>query len=325
MVVLFHVGSGLGQAFELSSNPFKGGASGVDIFFVLSGFIIAYTADPSRGVVHFLKRRIARIVPLYWFLTSGIILVALLMPQLLNSTVVNTQTVWKSYLFIPYLKENGLVQPILFLGWTLCYEMYFYAIFALSLVAGRHASWVSCIAICGVVLAGALWPDGPVLWRFYTEAVILEFVFGILLYQFFLRCPTMRNGSLLLATAFFATGAGLFAADLSLPSVMGHGIPAAFIVAAFLCLPLSQGPAVAALALLGDASYALYLSHPYIIQIPVKLLGEAWGFAATASLTSLFVGLAVLVSLGLHAWIEKPAKSILLRIDDRNSRMKRRL
>jgi peptidoglycan/LPS O-acetylase OafA/YrhL len=312
LVVLFHAGAGLQIEFGLSSNLFYYGASGVDVFFVLSGFIIAYTSDASRGVFYFLKRRVARIVPLYWFLTAGVIAIALVMPQLLNSTVVNAETVWKSFLFIPYQKDSGLVQPILFLGWTLCYEMYFYLVFAGALMAGRQTPWVVCAVISLVVLFGAAWPEGPVLWRFYSDPITLEFLYGVLLHQVFLRWPLLRQGSLPLAAALCGLGLALYVAGVGLPRFLGQGVPAAILVVGFLCLRLPEGRTVALLVLLGDASYSLYLSHPYVLQLPIKLLGASHGLALATLASAAFVGVAVLASLALFFCIEKPAQRLVL-------------
>jgi exopolysaccharide production protein ExoZ len=314
LVVLFHLGSGLEQSFGLSSNIFFFGASGVDVFFVLSGFIIAYTTDPARGVIHFLKRRVARIVPLYWFLTSGVVLIALIAPSLLQSTEVTPETLWRSYLFLPYEKDNGFTQPLLFLGWTLCYEAYFYAIFAASLIAGRFAPWVACTVIFYIFLIGLLWPEGSVLWRFYTDPIIVEFLFGVLLHRLYLHWPAMREGSRPLAGGLFAAGVAFYVLLFDSPDVFGKGVSATLIVAAFLCLKLSGGRILALLVLLGDASYSLYLSHPYVLQLPIRTMGEDFGFIPTALVASSFVALAVLVSLALFFAVERPAQSFLLRL-----------
>ena len=111
-VVLFHIGSGLQIEFGYQNNIFVFGAAGVDIFFVISGFIIAYTTDATKGAWVFCRRRVVRIVPLYWTLTLGVAAVALARPDLLNSTVVNGETLLKSLFFIPFEKTNGMVQPV---------------------------------------------------------------------------------------------------------------------------------------------------------------------------------------------------------------------
>jgi peptidoglycan/LPS O-acetylase OafA/YrhL len=110
---------------DFSKNYFAFGNHGVDVFFVLSGFVITYTAHPEKGSLYFMKRRAARIIPLYWLLTFGVGLLSIIRPDFLLTTTFNINNLLLSLAFIPYIKESGLTQPILFLGWTLNYEMFF--------------------------------------------------------------------------------------------------------------------------------------------------------------------------------------------------------
>ncbi|WCS24878.1 acyltransferase [Methylobacterium sp. NMS14P] len=313
LVVLFHVGSGLSVETGRASNPFHDGVIGVDIFFVLSGFIIAYTAEPARGMGHFALRRAARVVPLYWLLTTGVIFVALAAPTLVNGTTVSAEKIIRSYLFIPYQKDNGLIQPLLFLGWTLCFEMYFYALFCLCLTAGRYAVWLSCALLSLIVLVGWIRPEGEVLWRFYTSPLILEFAFGLLLSQVYAsRLPFERRGTAL--AALLASGALLlYLLDPDLPSVIKHGFVATLIVASFLSLPPLSGRWVAILVLLGDASYALYLSHPYFVQASIKIAAPRVGVDLALLAVVFGVGLAIAIAVLLHRLVERPAQSFIIK------------
>src|SRR5271166_6609820 len=108
-VVLVH----LCQVYGFRS-PF--GLCGVDVFFVLSGFIMAMLSTREKN--DFLARRLIRIVPLYWLCTFAVFFAALLMPGLLHSTTPDWNNLLKSLFFLPYRKESGAVQPLLFLGWT---------------------------------------------------------------------------------------------------------------------------------------------------------------------------------------------------------------
>lgn len=313
LVVLFHVGSGLSVEAGGASNPFNDGVIGVDIFFVLSGFIIAYTAEPARGISHFAVRRVARVVPLYWLLTTGVVFVTLMAPALVNGTTVSTEKIIRSYLFIPYQKDNGLVQPLLFLGWTLCYEMYFYALFCLCLSAGRHAAWIACALLSLIVLVGWIRPEGGTLWHFYTNPMILEFAFGLALSQIYAIGLPIDRGRTALA-ALLAIGALLlYLLDLDLPSVIKHGFVATLIVASCLSLPPMSGRLVANLILLGDASYALYLSHPYFVQASIKIAAPRVGAEFALLAVGIGVGLAIAIAVVLHRVVERPAQSFILK------------
>jgi exopolysaccharide production protein ExoZ len=312
-VVLFHVGSGLVEQGVLQSNPFEFGSKGVDVFFVLSGFIIAYTSDPAKGFAYFAWRRIARVVPIYWLLTLGIIVIASLKPDLLNSTVVTVETVLKSFLFLPYEKSNGAVQPLLFLGWTLCYEMFFYLIFGICMLFGKGTVWRTCGVIAILLALRAVWPAGSVEWRFYTDPILAEFALGMLIQKLFSASTQLKSGSGSLSLLL------LIAAPVAYVIVMqfAPGIPASaafsgLLVIACLCWKMPHTRLMAVLVLLGDASYSLYLVHPYLIQLAIKLQGPdtSWPIVVTAVTCASL--LAVVASVFLYRLIERPAQSVLM-------------
>nr|WP_232247679.1 acyltransferase family protein [Pseudomonas putida] len=112
------------------------GDFGVDIFFVISGFVMWVTTEgKNKGIREFWVSRILRVAPLYWVFTCVLVAAALLMPSLFfNSRAVDPVFLLKSLFFIPALNPDvGDVTPVYTIGWTLTYEMFFYAIFGLSL------------------------------------------------------------------------------------------------------------------------------------------------------------------------------------------------
>jgi peptidoglycan/LPS O-acetylase OafA/YrhL len=102
-------------------NFFSTGTFGVDIFFIISGFIIAYMV--SKTTEDFLIKRIIRIVPLYFLATVAMALTVMFFPNHIRSTTISVSGFMKSILFIPGPENRG--QPILGQGWTLNYEMFF--------------------------------------------------------------------------------------------------------------------------------------------------------------------------------------------------------
>lgn len=314
-VVLFHVGSGLQIQYQLTTNPFGLGAAGVDIFFVLSGFIISYTTNPARGFLDFARRRVARVVPLYWLLTLAVIIIALAKPDLLNSTVLTQQAIIRSFLFVPYEKSNGAIQPLLFLGWTLCYEMFFYLIYGLcALVSGRGASWLASGVLLFLVGLNSLWPDGSAEWRFYTSPILVEFVLGMGLQEVFSGSDYFRNGSQLLALmSIICAPVAYFTASLVLPGIVPPAIFSALIVIGCLFWKVQKTRLVLALVLLGDASYSLYLVHPYTIQLVMKLLSKDASLGLVFLLLCAAIIWTVAISLALYRLVERPSQRFLLK------------
>jgi exopolysaccharide production protein ExoZ len=257
---------------------FGNGAWGVDIFFVISGFIMCYITQKSGD--HFFSKRIIRIVPLYWLGTIGVFCVALAFPSLLNNTKADLVDLVKSLLFIPFQKGQ-YIQPVLFLGWTLNYEMFFYFLFALSIAINRSYRWIICsTALILLALAGKLFSFENPIPKFYTSGILIEFAFGMLAYQIYsLRIghwttPNSHSKWLYILYAIVALGS-LAALPLleGVSRIVGRGIvwgiPAfLFFLASIRCLSGRQLPKAA--LWLGDASYSLYLFHPYIIAVFIK-------------------------------------------------------
>lgn len=155
------------------------GSFGVDIFFVISGFVIAYVSVFEKPEAFVLKR-LFRVVPLYWLGTLAVFAVAGVAPSLVNSTTSNLIDLVKSLFFIPYVKGNGLTHPVLFLGWTLNYEVLFYAIFSVALMFGSKAApVVATIIISVLVLIGQIFSIHTEPFRFWTQPITLEFLFGV--------------------------------------------------------------------------------------------------------------------------------------------------
>src|SRR5215467_2504234 len=139
-VVAFHV------RFDFVNNvsppgflpaAFNLGAAGVDLFFVISGFVMVYSSESLFGRPNapatFLLRRIVRIVPLYWLMTS--VMLAYVLARGFGPSDASPQLALASYFFIPYRRPSGAMDPLYGIGWTLNYEMFFYVVFAVAMAA----------------------------------------------------------------------------------------------------------------------------------------------------------------------------------------------
>jgi peptidoglycan/LPS O-acetylase OafA/YrhL len=289
---------------------------GVDIFFVISGFIMLYTTAGKFGTPgaarQFLIRRLQRIAPLYWLMTAALIVGALIAPKLLNVPIEGWRPIVESYLFIPGLRANGEVRPILALGWTLNYEMFFYVLFAavLFLPLKRGLLLLTAFFVC-FVAAGALVQMPTTALAFWSDSIIFEFLFGVavaLLFRANVRLSAPVALLLFVAGAVLAVGLGpLWGVSDTLPRFVSAGIPAAMIVFAAACGPrLPASWFIAPLVLIGDASYSLYLSHPFVIRplrnvwmmLPPQLPVWAYVVACCAA--------AILGAIAVYWLIERP-------------------
>jgi exopolysaccharide production protein ExoZ len=259
--------------FHLNPGGFTIGAFGVDIFFVLSGFVMVWTAECDQPG-HFLTRRIIRVVPLYWAVTLAMC-TASLVPGLFSTFTFNPQSLTQSLLFIPYANENGDFWPLIIPGWTLNYEMFFYVIFALSLWLKKPLQFTLSLLL-GLVILGLFFPfpsTSPA--TFWTHNIILEFALGMLLARYRLYGGPLLAG-LLIVLGFSALLVDGFSVVTPEWRFIYWGIPALAIVAG--CLLLEQNRAWPAwlkpMEAVGDASYSLYLTHGIVIAFCFKLLGE---------------------------------------------------
>ena len=291
-------------------------AFGVDIFFVLSGFIMAHTAASEFGKdgapLRFFRRRCARVVPLYWLLTTVMLIGAALAPSLLNVPVGGLYHVIASYLFVPDARGVGEVRPVMALGWTLNYEMLFYVMFSIALMTPIRfgVAWLSGL-MAMLALSHAFIDPSHVPVVFWTDPLILEFLFGV--YVALIYRAGWRLGA---GTALLVSGVGLIGFlrlstpwdDAALPVFLRSGVPAAVMVfAAALGPSAPMNRLTASIVLLGDASYSLYLVHPFVLRparaIWAKAIGghmPLWLFVPAA------VAACVVVAVIVYRRVESP-------------------
>ena len=161
---------------------FNIGYGGVDVFFVISGFIMG-TIGVREAPNEFFGKRLIRIVPLYWAVTIAMCLLSLL-PGAFQQFTFDLPRLVKSLLFIPHVDvPTGRVWPLLVPGWTLNYEMFFYAVFAIGLALGRPVM-LSVTLMIALVATGLLVAPTNSIWATYTNPMLLEFVSGVALSPF---------------------------------------------------------------------------------------------------------------------------------------------
>jgi peptidoglycan/LPS O-acetylase OafA/YrhL len=291
LVVLFHAGDLLSGPKDYGRVPFGGslafGRAGVDVFFVLSGFIISFihasdvAGEPGtrrRRLAAFARKRLLRIYPSYW-ICSLILLAIMLISPTPDRREHDPAFVLSSFFLLPSMNE-----PLLGPGWSLRHELLFYAIFGLA-IANRSAGilamavWFTAIGANIVAILATGSPiAGGLVGSWLLSPLNAEFLAGIGV-TLILRRPVPYTAGLIAAGLLIFAGCAY--AEVAWPNIPPNWPPLHLGYAAATCLTLTglvarertTGLAVPRwLVRLGDASYALYLLHVIVIMIGVFAL-----------------------------------------------------
>ncbi|SOE86904.1 Peptidoglycan/LPS O-acetylase OafA/YrhL, contains acyltransferase and SGNH-hydrolase domains [Burkholderia sp. YR290] len=296
----------------------------VDVFFVLSGFVIALALEAgTTSVREFIASRLVRIVPLYWLATLLVFFGALLRPDLFNSTTANLSELLKSLFFIPYRKQSGHMFPMLFVGWTLNYEMLFYATSALALWRfRRNASLVFAaitLMLAAAFLIASLAHSNRAIVEFLAYDRLLEFPLGIAVWFVWrkgVRIPVAIAAPGAVAMYVLMTCIERAWPDLS--PVVGHGVPTCLLLMSTLSLEglVVDSALTRGLLYLGDASYATYLIHPFVVEGMRKLVPNVvHGFdVRSPGGVILAIVVASVVGCVVYRYVDKPLHRAMARL-----------
>ena len=296
-VVFFHIIS-TASSYSQSSTTFqflKGwGASGVDVFFVISGFVMLHTQMIKRkSPLEFVKGRLIRIVPIYWVLTLFVASLFYLFPLIFRTLDFTRLQLFSSLFFVSSVfVDNG---PIIYVGWSLEWEVLFYLFFAIALFSKTWRSFGLVVALSLTLVA-----------VFTKSSIVLEFLLGTV-FAFLLHYKTISKkvGLIVFLVGFLLLALSLIPAvkSFEINRFFKWGIPSFFIV---LGLVYSSQVSNSLLVYLGGASYSIYLvqmlSIPLFYKLSSKLLvGWSPGVLALACLV-------FSVSFGcfVYSFIEKP-------------------
>ncbi len=310
LVVAYHaVGSwaSAGAAPRVADAVWVNGASGVDVFFVISGFVMAVSGSGAYGPAaawRFAVRRCHRLVPLYWLLTGAKLAVL----ALSGAAAYNAWHVAASLVFIPSRDSLGVVRPVLGVGWTLQFEALFYALFALALAVRRPPLRVMLPLLVPLAVAGFFRRDGWPACLVLANGLVLEFCLGAGLAA---ACRRWQPGP--------AASAALLAAGLVLLMTLPEpgpwrflvwGLPAAMMVAGAVWLePFARGRLSPAVLAIGGASYATYLLHPFVVPVLTRaVLPHAPGRAGLWALIVLSLAVSTAGGAALDRWLDQPVQ-----------------
>lgn len=247
-------------------------ASGVDLFFVISGFIIYNSIiGSSSSAFIFLAKRLWRVVPLYWFYTFVAVMATMLLPGIVLQPSVEINEVMKSLLFIPYMNtEFGVHLPFLTVGWTLNYEMYFYVASFFAMLISRK-NYLLIISFLIISISSIIaWVSNDT--SFYADGVVNEFLIGVFVGWLY-RSGIIKGINSKLCLLLILLALGFILASNSYHDYISVGIPCGVIV---LCFSISESrlngrKVIKYLSILGDWSYSTYLSHVLVICIVMRV------------------------------------------------------
>ena len=317
MVLIYHVPVQLGRMGYAGPWP-AGLAGGVDIFYVISGFIMWVTTvgRPQDTPLTFWRRRILRIVPLYWAVTGFVTALMLVSPGLLQSSRFDLAHVAASFLFVGYSHPlTHMIEPVVIPGWTLNHEMFFYLLFGLFLLvpaSWRFAGMIATLAL--LVLLGSISRQAPdSVGGFYTSGMLLEFGLGVAVGVIATRGAGLARLSSATGWAMLAIGAAgvmMLPQVVALPRLLASGLPSALLLAGLLVVEAHHGLFRSALLHgMGDASYSIYLSHMITLSATSQLwraLGLATDLRALALYALLSIAISVAAGCLLYLLVEKP-------------------
>ncbi len=306
MVVLTHSTYYAWLRLDKHFGVWGSGAKGVDIFFVLSGFVMIYSSqkllnDPNGWKI-FAERRIVRIVPIYWIATSFQVIVLFATTGYVLDTQSGVINTVGSYLFLPAYNSAGAITPVLGVGWTLNFEMFFYFLFTLALFfrvnVYKFVGAILTVLALGAFIRQRHWPAAS----FYLNTCVLQFFYGMLIAKL---CLSGKHIHKYLAIPLLGIGFLGLIGPWHLLHGLQDGLAAALIVYSMASLE-DFLPHVPRFVLYGaDASYVIYLFHPFIAPlVPVALM--------KLHLLNPWLAVVCSVSLGLaggcvvHQFVEAP-------------------
>jgi peptidoglycan/LPS O-acetylase OafA/YrhL len=295
------------------------GESGADILFVVSGFLALYASfrpgNPVPSASGFLVRRAMRLYPFYWACLVGFL--AIWFAGFLHSRDLTAGAVAKSLLLIP----SG--DTLMGLSWVLSYQVFFFLVFSATLpLRSRDASLALVSAIMVLVLAIAnLFPEGD-LRDFFAKPVLIEFCFGMLAARLFLvrseQAPASPYWSLLAFAVLAVAPSFVSQPDASgapgLARVIFWGLPATLLAITFVSLKPPGTLSGRIGLLLGNASYAIYLAHFFVMIVYLKLLKDTHvGDRSQIFIIPVIVAISIMAGLVAHFGIERPLRVLLER------------
>jgi exopolysaccharide production protein ExoZ len=303
LVVVLHSYNYLFVRGIVTENEYYGiGRSGVDVFFVISGFIIYLVTNKQyqKGEIFnsFLLKRIIRIAPTYWFYSFLIGFILFFFPSLFSDNKsFDNWHFFMSFMFIPWESAIGQIKPILPVGWTLNYELYFYLVVTTLLVLQRKYFFIGLVLwMFSSVIVGCFLDFHLPILNLLTSPLLLEFVMGMVVGYIYFNYDTIKGDIwiFIIATVVFVNT--IFWDTSTAYRVLKWGVPASLIILSLVFIEKNNKLKLPPLFIkLGSSSYSLYLTHIFSINA----FGFVWSnyisksydyFLPIVVILSLFIG-----------------------------------
>lgn len=313
MVVFHHYSQGIFDN-DMSSSVLGGefgaffhhyGKLGVDIFFVISGFIMFFSlAKSTRSPRIFLIHRAVRVVPVYWFYTLLLVVISLF-SFIDLTTELSASSLFKSLFFIPHDNPSDQLGtfPFLTVGWTLNFEMFFYALLgSMLIIFKRKAEFITFIIL---LLLPILWGD---LYLFGYKYILIspylfEFAIGLLIGSLYCNGDYYPKDNNFIAIALFILAFSVFYNN----GPQDHKyLSVTLIVIATLCVKNSifDNKLGRFLCLLGNISYSTYLVHVIILVLLISVFGKSPDLISEIVMIPLYIGGVFICSVISHKKLE---------------------
>jgi exopolysaccharide production protein ExoZ len=314
MVLVVHIMFYIHERVDPTLVVWGPGSQGVQIFFIISGFVMCLSGGSVvanlTSAKLFLQRRFIRILPLYWIFTTIKLLAALVFVNVAMHNRPEFLYTIASYLLFPMHSDDGGIVPLHAVGWTLLHEMFFYYLFAIGLALGRSPVFFSSISIVLLWVIGLIFPTETAWIKVCVSEINLHFIFGMyfaILYKKNFKLPLKIIFPILALSVILLVTPDVYYYQLSV--VKKFNISAILFVFSFIATDFNYFKKLRSLLIKGgNSSYSMYLMHP--IFAPAACVGlYKIGIQSTFILFTSSLIFCIVLSYYLYLYVEVPLTS----------------